>query len=103
MPDMQSPRVSTATGVGNEGSTSASGVPMTDGELIAYMDRELAAAQTTGDISLEREDGLRFYNGHKYGNEKEGRSQVVSRDVMETVEWMMDMLLPMFTSGDRTR
>lgn len=106
MPEMQAPRLVLDDRTGIVPSPADVPIsdqpPMSDGELIAYMDRELAAAQTTGDISLEREDGLRFYKRHRdIVPTQEGRSQVVAGDVGETVQWIMDMLLPMFTSGDR--
>ncbi|MFA6125517.1 hypothetical protein [Sphingomonas sp.] len=41
-----------------------------------------------------------LYYGRPYGDEIEGYSTVVSRDVMETIEWILAQLLRIFT-GDR--
>src|SRR5574340_113845 len=52
-------------------------------------------------LTGEREQALNYYLGKPYGNEIDGRSQVVTRDVLETVEWMLPSLLKIFTSGDK--
>jgi hypothetical protein len=41
------------------------------------------------------------YYGKKYGNEQEGRSQIVTRDVADVIEWIMPSLMKIFTSGDK--
>jgi hypothetical protein len=51
-------------------------------------------------VSGVREENLNAYFGRKYGNEQEGRSQVVSRDVQQTVEWQMPSYMRIFTSGE---
>jgi hypothetical protein len=48
-----------------------------------------------------REDLLLRYLGAPYGNEEEGYSQVVSRDVYETVEWALPQLIETFLAGDQ--
>jgi hypothetical protein len=40
------------------------------------------------------------YYGRPLGNERKGRSKFMSRDVMETVEWIMPSLLSTFVSSD---
>lgn len=51
-------------------------------------------------VSAERADNLNAYFGRPYGNEVEGRSRVVSRDVQQTVEWQMPSYMRIFTSGE---
>lgn len=41
----------------------------------------------------------RYYKGQPFGNEVDGESQVVSRDVAEAVDAMLPALLKMFSSG----
>jgi hypothetical protein len=55
------------------------------------MESELAAEQSTN---------LDYYYGLPFGNEVKGFSQVVTRDVLETVEGIMPDLMKIFTSGD---
>lgn len=52
-------------------------------------------------LNSEREKSLNYYLGRPFGNEIDGRSQVVTRDTLETVEWMLPALLKIFTSGDK--
>ncbi|MEQ9111213.1 MAG: hypothetical protein RIF37_00550 [Rhodospirillaceae bacterium] len=75
-------------------------------------DRELAAIVMAGvrdavgyigapsDISNERATALKYYLGEPFGDEREGRSKVVSRDVADTVEWILPSLLRVFAAGD---
>ncbi len=51
-------------------------------------------------LSKDRTKALRYYRGEKFGNESEGRSQIVSRDVAEVVDGMMPSLLRPFVGGD---
>jgi hypothetical protein len=51
-------------------------------------------------LSAERARSIDDYLGKPYGNEVEGRSKVVSRDVYDTVEWIKPSLLRIFTSGE---
>ncbi len=43
-----------------------------------------------------------YYMGEPLGNEQEGRSQVVSTEVADTIEMMMPSLMRIFSSTDRT-
>lgn len=76
---------------------------LTDSELSAILEREQrqAIAFQSGDLSKEREDGLKRFYGEPYGNEEDGRSQVVMRDVQEVVEWLLPAQLKIFMSGDQ--
>lgn len=50
--------------------------------------------------TAKREKSWDRYYGRKLGNEKKGRSQFITRDVMDTVEWMMPFFMRTFASGD---
>ena len=75
---------------------------MTETELKALLAAEEKAAvgQWYSDLSSQREKALKYYLGEKRGNEMEGRSQVRSTEVSDTVEWIMPSLLKIFTGGD---
>ncbi len=53
-----------------------------------------------GDLSNDRRDSLERYEGQPYGNEIEGRSSVVTREVMDTIEWILPSLLRIFFSSE---
>lgn len=65
-----------------------------DAESNAY------GSEQDGELSKDRARSIDDYLGKPYGNEVEGRSQVVSRDVYDTIEWIKPSLLRIFTSGD---
>ena len=64
---------------------------MTENEIIAVLNRELRASSgyIGGEIVSRRRKSLEYYLGKPFGNEQEGRSQVVSTDVSDTVESLM--------------
>lgn len=49
----------------------------------------------------ERATALDFYNGEPFGDEEEGRSQIVTRDVAEVVDYMTVSILRTMVSGDK--
>ena len=75
---------------------------MTENEIIAVLNRELRASSgyIGGEIVSRRRKSLEYYLGKPFGNEQEGRSQVVSTDVSDTVESLMPSLMKIFTAGD---
>src|SRR5688572_7492127 len=75
---------------------------LTDEEIIASLESEerLALDSSTGELAQERADALDRYKGAPLGNEVEGRSQVVDRSVMDTIEWIMPSLGRIFFGGD---
>lgn len=78
---------------------------MTDEELAELIDRECAdAVGLTDELSAEAAENMQYYLGEKVGNlappEVEGRSKVVSRDVLDTVEWIMPTLMRMFAGSE---
>jgi hypothetical protein len=76
---------------------------MTKRELSAHLEQEISAAlgYKDGKLTAQRSDALDRYYGKKYGNEQEGRSQIVTRDVADVIEWIMPSLMKIFTSGDK--
>lgn len=86
-----------------EQSVFVKGEPVTEEGLktIIAMEMENALGVDGGKLSVQRRDALRQYEGEPYGNEVEGRSQVVDRTIMETVEWIMPALMRIFTSSDQ--
>ena len=53
------------------------------------------------EFSQERIRAMDFYLGEPMGNEVEGRSQVVSTEVSDTIEAIMPNLMRVFTSNDK--
>ena len=53
------------------------------------------------EIAPEREKAQRYYRGDPFGNEEEGRSQVVMTEVRDTVLAMMPSLMRVFTSSEK--
>ena len=76
---------------------------MTKRELSAHLEQEIQSAlgYKDGKLTEQRSDALDRYYGKKYGNEQEGRSQIVTRDVADVIEWIMPSLMKIFTSGDK--
>lgn len=71
-----------------------------ENQLIAAIERHEALAETYGNLSEDRTKALDYYLGNPMGNEVDGRSQVVSRDVWDTVEWIKPQLADIFCGGD---
>lgn len=75
--------------------------PLSDDELKALVDAEIASAMgafgDSSELSQQRGEAMDRYLGEPMGNEIEGRSQVMARDVLTTIEWMMPSLMRVFT------
>jgi len=71
-------------------------------EILSVVSREIhnASGYIGGELVARRKKSLEYYLGSPLGNEQEGRSQVVSNDVLDTVESLMPSLMRIFTSGD---
>lgn len=76
---------------------------LSDSEILAAIEAKAKESYgyLSGTLNAEREQALDYYLGKPYGNEVEGRSQVVTRDTLETIEWMLPSLLKIFTAGDK--
>ena len=71
-------------------------------DILAVLSREIhnASGFIGGELVSRRKKSLQYYLGMPLGNEQEGRSQVISNDVLDTVESLMPSLMRIFTSGD---
>ena len=74
-----------------------------DQEIISIVDSEINGSSTflDSEISSQREKSMEYFYGEPFGNEEDGRSQVVVTDVQDTLMWMMPSLMRVFTAGDR--
>lgn len=75
---------------------------MTNDELLAQIEHEESQAigVSSGLLAEQRRKSLAYYMGSPYGNEVEGRSQVVTTEVKDAVEGILPALLAIFTSSD---
>ena len=73
---------------------------MDDLALAQWIERKINTSlnESGGELSAARQKSLNYYLGEKFGNEREGHSQVVSREVFEAIEWAMPSILKVFTS-----
>lgn len=76
---------------------------MDKGDLKSLIAREIsdASGYVGGDLSDQRSKSLDYYLGEPFGNEREGYSKVVSRDLAETVEWLKPSLLKTFAASEQ--
>ncbi len=75
---------------------------LTDDQILAICQSEIesAAGYQSSELSNERSAAMDYYLGELYGDEQEGRSSVVTREVLETVEWCMPSLIRIFTDQE---
>ena len=73
---------------------------MTDDELASKLSNEIesASGNFNTELSEQREDAMKYYLGEKFGNEIEGRSEIVTTDVRDTIEYIMPSLMRIFTT-----
>ncbi len=77
---------------------------MTEGELVKIIQSHVddGIGSESGDLTKTRQTILDRYLGELYGNEvKGGESKVVTREVMETIEWAMPAVMRVFSSSGR--
>jgi hypothetical protein len=74
---------------------------MEDRELVSIITamRRDSLGYESGDLSQERASAMDHYHGRPYGNEMEGRSAVVSRDLAETVDWALPAIMRVFVQS----
>lgn len=75
-------------------------VPEYPAEFITWLESEEERAKDDT-LDDERATALKFYNGESFGDEEEGRSQIVTRDVAEVIDYMVPSVLRTMVSGDR--
>lgn len=68
---------------------------LTDDQKRAIIGHRLSRTLDGSDSELRsaRENALNFFYGRPLGNEIDGRAQVVSKDTMDCIEWMMPSLM----------
>jgi hypothetical protein len=69
-------------------------------DLLAFLQQEETRGRNES-LELRAETALKSYNGDYYGDEVDGCSKVVARDVAEVVDYMNVSVLRTFVSGDR--
>jgi hypothetical protein len=76
--------------------------PMDDTELQGIVAGELedAVSYIDADVSPIRAKGTEYYRGDPFGNEEDGRSQVVAMEVRDTVSAMLPSLMKVFFSSE---
>lgn len=74
---------------------------LTENDLLAIIKshRRDSLGVEDGDLSNDRATAMDHYHGRPYGNEVEGRSAVVSKDLAETVDWAMPAIMRVFTQS----
>lgn len=72
--------------------------------LVSAIDQEMRMAQgtDTSKLSRQRTEAMERYYGEPYGNEKPDRSDVRTREVMDTIEWIKPELMKLFSGGGDT-
>jgi len=79
-------------------------IDMDDNELLSVLGTEINGSSSflDSEISTQREKSMQYFYGEPFGNEEDGRSQVVITDVQDTLMWMMPSLMRIFTAGNNT-
>mgnify|MGYP003328858161 CR=1 FL=1 len=74
-----------------------------DDEIVALVNEEVnsSAGFLDSEINNQRKKSMEYFYGEPFGNEEDGRSQVVVTDVQDTLMWIMPSLMRIFTAGDR--
>lgn len=72
---------------------------MDEKKIIAAIEQQ-EQLSASGKLDDERQSARDRYLGKLYGNEQEGRSQIVMKDVQDTIAWIMPALMKIFASGD---
>lgn len=77
---------------------------VSDTQLATIIDQEMAngLGGDSSKLSEQRGRAMEYYLGEPYGNELPDRSNVVTREVLDTIEWIKPALMKIFASGDET-
>ena len=75
----------------------------TEQEILSILNREIRASSgyIGGEIVSKRKRSLEYYLGRPFGNEQEGRSQVISTDVSDTIESILPQVMRTFTASPK--
>ena len=79
------------------------GVGMSEGELQSVVASYISDAiqYIDDDISPIRAESTKYYRGDPFGNEVDGRSQVVSRDVRDSVQAVLPSMMRVFFGSEK--
>lgn len=77
--------------------------PMSERELLALCDKEIRLAETPSDVSNDRIKFMEYYLSRPYGKlvAKEGHSQLVSRTMMDVIEWVMPLAMEILCTNPK--
>lgn len=77
---------------------------MHEEELVGFLQQHRATAigALDSEVDDDRQDAMDAYLGEPYGDEEEGRSQVVDRSVAEVIDWMMPDVMRTMASGEES-
>ena len=86
----------------NRQSGRRNGENMSEQQLVGFLGRKIVQSMNDedGDLSQVRQENFNAYVGKPYGIEREGYSSFQTREVLETVEWVLPSVLRVFLSGD---
>ena len=77
---------------------------MTEDELVSQLNSDIeATGYANTELSNQREESMKYYLGEKFGNEIDGRSEIVTTDVRDTVEYIMPSLMRIFNTSQYCR
>lgn len=76
---------------------------LNEDEIVALVNEEVNSSVgfLDSEINIQRKKSMEYFYGEPFGNEEDGRSQVVVTDVQDTLMWIMPSLMRIFTAGDR--
>lgn len=79
------------------------GKAMTESAITAFLGRKVHAAMNDedGELSDVRQQAYNYYQGKKYENERDGYSQIVTRECLETLQWALPNALRMFDANNK--
>ena len=77
--------------------------PLSDDEFQSRISGAVKAAEDFVDtvIAPSREQAAEYYRGAPFGDEEDGRSQIVLSEVRDTIQSILPSLMRIFTSGQR--
>ncbi|NBS69623.1 hypothetical protein EBT31_12025, partial [bacterium] len=75
---------------------------MDNGTLTGILQAEIddAIGMLDSETTAERAEALNYYLRNPYGNEQEGRSQIVTGEVAEVIDGALPQLIRVFTASD---
>ncbi len=76
---------------------------MSEAQIVGFLGRKIWQAMNDedGDLSQVRQENFNYFIGDEYGDERAGYSKFVTREALETVEWVLPSVLRVFLSGDQ--